>query len=209
MFDAREMDGADEQEIENLNTLTSLEELWLGKNKITEMKVHTPIDRIADGLSSRYRTSTTYPISASSPSKQTASPASPAYHPSPTWKNSTSRTTPSQTSRVSNTTPNSASSTSPTTRSLNSSTYRTSPSWKSSGRRITSWPASTRSNGNCAIRRICRRFTLRETRCRVAGQLFIGIKSAWRFRISRRLMLVCTSFRVVDDADLIAFVRVG
>jgi hypothetical protein len=30
------------QEIENLETLKSLEELWLGKNKITEMKVcHT------------------------------------------------------------------------------------------------------------------------------------------------------------------------
>lgn len=27
------------QEIENLDTLTALEELWLGKNKITEMKV--------------------------------------------------------------------------------------------------------------------------------------------------------------------------
>lgn len=27
------------QEIENLDTLKSLEELWLGKNKITEMKV--------------------------------------------------------------------------------------------------------------------------------------------------------------------------
>jgi hypothetical protein len=28
-----------QQEIENLDTLASLEELWLGKNKITEMKV--------------------------------------------------------------------------------------------------------------------------------------------------------------------------
>lgn len=28
-----------EQEIENLETLTSIEELWLGKNKITEIKV--------------------------------------------------------------------------------------------------------------------------------------------------------------------------
>lgn len=28
-----------EQEIENLETLKSLEELWLGKNKITELKV--------------------------------------------------------------------------------------------------------------------------------------------------------------------------
>ncbi len=27
------------QEIENLNTLSGLEELWLGKNKITEIKV--------------------------------------------------------------------------------------------------------------------------------------------------------------------------
>ena len=27
------------QEIENLDTLTGLEELWLGKNKITELKV--------------------------------------------------------------------------------------------------------------------------------------------------------------------------
>jgi protein phosphatase 1 regulatory subunit 7 len=27
------------KEIENLDTLTSLEELWLGKNKITELKV--------------------------------------------------------------------------------------------------------------------------------------------------------------------------
>ena len=27
------------QEIENLETLTALEELWLGKNKIVEMKV--------------------------------------------------------------------------------------------------------------------------------------------------------------------------
>jgi Leucine-rich repeat (LRR) protein len=30
------------QEIENLDTLASLEELWLGKNKITEMKVCIP-----------------------------------------------------------------------------------------------------------------------------------------------------------------------
>ena len=27
------------QEIENLDTLTGLQELWLGKNKITELKV--------------------------------------------------------------------------------------------------------------------------------------------------------------------------
>ena len=27
------------QDIENLDTLTCLEELWLGKNKITELKV--------------------------------------------------------------------------------------------------------------------------------------------------------------------------
>ena len=27
------------QEIENLDTLTGLEELWLGKNKIAELKV--------------------------------------------------------------------------------------------------------------------------------------------------------------------------
>lgn len=29
------------QEIENLDTLTALEELWLGKNKIVEMKVRS------------------------------------------------------------------------------------------------------------------------------------------------------------------------
>lgn len=28
------------QDIENLETLASLEQLWLGKNKITEMKVN-------------------------------------------------------------------------------------------------------------------------------------------------------------------------
>ena len=28
-----------DQEIENLETLTGLEELWLGKNKITELNV--------------------------------------------------------------------------------------------------------------------------------------------------------------------------
>lgn len=38
------------QEIENLETLTALEELWLGKNKITEMKVR-------DKLHSRTHTS--------------------------------------------------------------------------------------------------------------------------------------------------------
>lgn len=31
--------GCDEQEIENLETLTSIEQLWLGKNKIAEIKV--------------------------------------------------------------------------------------------------------------------------------------------------------------------------
>ena len=46
------------QEIENLDTLTGLEELWLGKNKITELKVcrlaqiqvfqpHKPAEHIA------------------------------------------------------------------------------------------------------------------------------------------------------------------
>ena len=31
------------QEIENLDTLTGLKELWLGKNKITELKVRRPL----------------------------------------------------------------------------------------------------------------------------------------------------------------------
>ena len=30
------------QDIENLDTLGNLEELWLGKNKITELKVENP-----------------------------------------------------------------------------------------------------------------------------------------------------------------------
>lgn len=34
-----EADTGSVQEIENLETLTALEELWLGKNKIVEMKV--------------------------------------------------------------------------------------------------------------------------------------------------------------------------
>jgi len=32
-----------DQEIENLETLTGLEELWLGKNKITELNVCQPL----------------------------------------------------------------------------------------------------------------------------------------------------------------------
>jgi Leucine-rich repeat (LRR) protein len=36
------------QEIENLETLTALEELWLGKNKIVEMKVRNCNPRYLD-----------------------------------------------------------------------------------------------------------------------------------------------------------------
>lgn len=36
-----EADTGSVQEIENLETLTALEELWLGKNKIVEMKVRS------------------------------------------------------------------------------------------------------------------------------------------------------------------------
>jgi Leucine-rich repeat (LRR) protein len=33
------------QDIENLDDLTALEELWLGKNKITEIKVYLDFSR--------------------------------------------------------------------------------------------------------------------------------------------------------------------